>query len=126
MEKMETVEIVETLRVKINRLHSCKNYWKQFMIIRGFLLSYNRFSLKFPHTHVDNLVLQKCRVMLNQTLNNFTNYTVDQQRYLSKYFIPTLQQTAQYVYERKKRLLFFLAAKGVCNDLRKYIVEFLY
>ena len=100
------------------------------MIIRGFLLSYNRFSLKFPYhkfvLRVDTLVLQKCRVMLNQTLNNFKNYTVDQQRYLSKYFIPTLQQTVQYFYERKKGLLFFLAAKGFCNDLRKYIVEFLY
>ena len=127
---MEIAEFVETLKNKIDRLHKCKSYWKQFMIIRGIFLLYNRFSLLFPYheciVDVDAIVLRKCNEMLDQTLNTFEKYTTDQQRYLTTYFIPTTKKTIENFYERKKRLLLFLAAKGICSDLRRYIVEFMY
>jgi len=126
----EEREFLQTLKKKIKRLHTCKTHWKQFMIIRGVLILYNRFSLQFPyHTSilsVDTLVLHKCRVILDSTNNGFKTYMADQQRYLSKYFIPTTQQTIQNYYKRKKRLLFFLATKGLCDDLRRYAIEFVY
>ena len=127
---MEETEFVEILKKKLNRLHACKSHWKQYMIIRGVLLLYNRFSLQFPYHKcilgVDAIVLRKCRVILDRTNNMFKTYTADQQHYLLKYFIPTTQRTVQNYYTRKKRLLFFLAAKGLCDDLRRYAIAFVY
>jgi len=130
MEKEFANEFVGGLKKRINRLRTCRYHWKQFMIIRGILLEYNRFVLKYPYHEcvlpTDTILLQKCRTILDATNKGFGTYTTEQQRYLSKYFFPTAQKTIQSYYERKKRLLFFLAIKGLCPDTRRYAIAFLY
>ena len=123
-------EFVADLRRRLDRLHKCRYHWKQYMIIRGILLQYNRFTRQHPYHKyilpvVDTMVLRKCRTFLHTT-KSFHRYTTEEERYLLKYFIPTTQRTIQSYYERKTRLLHLLALKGLCSDLRRHVVELLY
>ena len=42
-------EFVADLRRRLDRLHKCRYHWKQYMIIRGILLQYNRFTRQYPY-----------------------------------------------------------------------------
>jgi hypothetical protein len=124
----EDENFLNSMKTKLNRLNKCPSYWKQYMIIRGILLEYNRFARTHPYhkcvQNIDSIMFQKCRTILHVTNNR--SYTAEQKRYLTKYFLPTIHRTIHAYYERQKQLMCFFALKGMCSDLRRHIIEFLY
>ena len=81
---MSEHEFLVELRTRSNRLRVCRDHWKQYMILRGILLRYNRFAHDQPYLEprADTVMFGKCRLFLH--LVHTHTYTPEQQRYLRR------------------------------------------